>query len=321
MTEPARRGMSNSGVQNTGSGTINVDRSAVGDRPSVLNVYGPEPHGGPTLGPHGVRWDVGVITVLSEETRAVAGMLAAAGSMETVSRSGLRFREAYISAGGKNATVVATQTLDRGQQPAVIAFERLRQIYAPAITVLVGIAGGISPSIRLGDVVVVRDVIYYDLRKETPTGVTRRGQSRPVPARIRHAINAFFSDHGEPYQASITDPAGTPRTCAVVPGPIGSGEAVVADKNSAIRRYLATVSDKTLALETEAGGLAEAFYEMADTNPSDGGWLAIRGIADHADASKDDSYHEIASWHAATIFRQMLPYLLEAESLRTYSQS
>lgn len=256
------------------------------------------------------RWDVGVITVLSEETSAVAAVLGASGQCQVrVHDSGLRYREAYLGSSNSGISVVATQTLGQGQQSAVIAFERLREAYAPATVILTGIAGAINPIINLGDVVIATGVIHYDQRKETPAGIARRGQEIPVPARTRHAINAFFSDHGEPYRATIPGSQGITRACAVRPGLIGSGEAVVADQNSPIRSFVSTFNEKTLALETEAAGIAEAFYEAADTLAAGTGWLAIRGISDSADAAKDDSYHEIASWHAAAILRQMLPYL------------
>jgi hypothetical protein len=96
---------------------------------------------------------------------------------------------------------------------------------------------------------------------ETPTGTVRRGQGRPVPIAIRHAINDFFSSDGEPYRTTIADPA------------------------------------------------AEAFYETAGVSGTSG-WLAIRGISDLADPGKDDEYHEIASWHAAVVLLQLLPYLI-----------
>ena len=51
------------------------------------------------------------------------------------------------------------------------------------------------------------------------------------------------------------------RDFKVLPGPIGSGEAVVANKDAEIRSFLRRFNDKTLALETETGGLAAAFYE------------------------------------------------------------
>jgi len=299
----------NTGIQNTGAGVINVTQSAFGDRPVVMNHPGPRGAGQPVGASPRAGWDVGIITVLSEETAAIASMLAAAGTAEDrVDDSGQRFREARITTAGRSLSVVAAQSLSPGQRPATLAFDRLCQAYAPRVVILAGIAGAISPAVRLGDVVIASEVIYYDLRKETPGRVLRRGQARPVPAPIAHAVNDFFTDHGEPYATTIPDPPGPPRACTVMRGPIGSGEAVVADARSAIRSYLTTVTDKTLALETEAGGVAEAFYESAATRAAPRGWLSIRGISDHADAAKNDTSHDIAARHAAAICLQILPY-------------
>jgi len=289
---------------NTGSGTVNVSQSAVGNWATVY--AGPGNPGEEDKS----QADIGVITVLSEETSALTKALATVSSpRKRVLENGFRCYEANVCLEGNQIRVVATQALDRGQRPMIIAVERMRQYYAPKIVVLVGIAGGIHAQVRLGDVIVVQDVIYYDVRKETSAGIFRRGQSRPVPSAIRHAINDFFSSNGEPYRMSVVDPLGVTRGCRVWPGPIGSGEAVVADRDSGIRRYVAQFNDKTLALETEAGGLAEAFYEMAGGGGGERGWLAVRGISDHADAAKDDAYHEIASWHAAVVLLRLLPYL------------
>jgi adenosylhomocysteine nucleosidase len=311
MTSPYET--ANNGVISTGTGSVIVTGSALGQGTTVNNSHEPTIAPAHTRTAKNISWDVGVITVLTEEASAVTAVLASMGPCITrTGPSGLRFTETRMDSLSRPVNVVATQALDRGQRAAVIAFDQLRQHYAPAVTALVGIAGGISPATGLGDVVVVQEVIYYDLRKETATGVSHRGQARPVPANIRHAINSFFSDHGEPYRATIPDPAGRPHTCQVFPGPIGSGEAVVADQRSSIRQYLTTVNDKTMALETEAAGIAEAFYATADTSPGSG-WLAIRGISDHADAGKDDTHRDIAARHAAVIFQQLLPYLIPGE--------
>lgn len=312
MTDPAAPRSLNNGVISTGTGNTSITGSALGQGTTVNNAAPLRPAPAPAAagGQQPTGWDVGLITVLSEETRAVAAALAAAGPCtRNTGPGGLRFLEARTGTPARPVTVVATQAIDRGQRAAVIAYEQLRQQYAPAVVVLVGIAGGISPAVRIGDVVIVHEVIYYDMRKETATGIIRRGQARPVPATIRRAINAFFSDHGEPYQATIPEPAGQPRTCHVLPGPIGSGEAVIADQHSAIRDYLAAFNDKTLALETEAGGLAEAFYALADTTVPGTGWLAIRGISDLAGDDKNDTHHATAARHAAAILCQLLPYL------------
>lgn len=300
----------NSGVANYGPGPINISRSAIGDNPAVIDAPQPASSKHHDAGPQTGQWDVGAITVLSEETSALTAVLKGSGHCrEQTHPSGLRFHEAEIDSAGKPVKVVAIQALDRGQQPSVVAFGDLRRHYAPVTVALVGIAGGIHPAVQLGDVVVTQEVIYYDHRKEGQDRIYHRGKARPVPAVTRRAINAFFSDHGEPYRVTAQDPDGVVRTWQAMPGPIGSGEAVIASKDSEVREYIMRFNDKTLALETEAAGLAEAFYESADTTFPGAGWLSVRGISDHADATKDDSCHAIASWHAAIIFRQLLPYL------------
>lgn len=298
----------NTGVQNTGSGSVSVSGSAVG---TGARVYSGRETAGEDAGGagRGRGPDIGIITILSEETRAMAAVLGAAGDLrERVHDGGFRCTEADIGIGHRRLRAVLTQADSPGQRPTVIAFERLRQAYAPEIIALVGIAGGIHSALQLGDVVIAHEVIYYDLRKEKDGETLRRGQARPLPGTVRRAVNHFFSREGEPWKTHIGHPDGSVRECSVLPGPIGSGEAVVADRNSRIRQYVSDFNDKVLCLETEAGGLAEAFHEMAG-GPGVSGWLVVRGISDLADTDKDDAYHDIASRHAAVILMRLLPDL------------
>jgi adenosylhomocysteine nucleosidase len=298
----------NAGVQNTGSGSVSVTGSAVG---TGARVYFGRETAGADAGAAGCERgaDIGIITTLSEETQAMAKVLAAAGELrERAHDGGFRCTEADIEIGHRRLRTVLTQADSPGQRPTVIAFERLRRTYAPEIIALVGIAGGIHPALRLGDVVVAHEVIYYDLRKEKNGETLRRGQARPIPGTMRRAVNHFFSREGEPWKTHIGHPDGSVRECSVLPGPIGSGEAVVADRNSRIRQYVSDFNDKVLCLETEAGGLAEAFHQMAG-GPDVSGWLVVRGISDLADADKADTYHNIASRHAAVVLLRILPDL------------
>jgi len=67
MGTAARPPGNNRGVQNLGSGTINVTGSAIGDNPAVwAGRDRPQPPVREVS-----QWDVGVVTVLSEETSAV----------------------------------------------------------------------------------------------------------------------------------------------------------------------------------------------------------------------------------------------------------
>jgi adenosylhomocysteine nucleosidase len=306
MNNPSGGWHINQGIEN--SGTVNVNApvsfgSRVTIDPDAAMQQTPQPRST-------VHSDLGVITVLAEEMRAVAHMLVQNRSYrQTELGNGVRFDEAIIHVCGRQIRVTATQTLETGEQSASIAFARLRQHYEPTVVVMTGIAGGIHSSVQLGDVVLALEVVSYDRRKETSAGLRRRGTSHKVPARVRHAINSFFSDNGEPCHVSTMDPDGVTRIFSILPGVIGSGGAVVADASSEIRGYLTTFNEKTLAVETETGGICQAAYETADTSGITG-WLAVRGIADHADSAKDDRYHGIASWHAAVALERLAPYLV-----------
>lgn len=57
-----------------------------------------------------MRWDLGVITVLTEETRAVTGVLARLGTYRARELDdGTRFEEAVIETGGTTADAIVTE--------------------------------------------------------------------------------------------------------------------------------------------------------------------------------------------------------------------
>ncbi|MBC6456594.1 5'-methylthioadenosine/S-adenosylhomocysteine nucleosidase [Actinomadura sp. HBU206391] len=291
-----------SGILNYG--TSNVTSSAVGDRP-VVNIAS---QGTGDEFTHdrqdGERWDVGVITILPVEAQAV---LLALGLRE-VQAGGLRFYEGEVAAPGQPVKVVATRSLGQGQRSAMAAYDNLRRHYDPRVVVLAGIGGGTHPEVQLGDVVVATRVVYYDLRKLTPEGTRHRGEEREAPAEIGHAVNSFFTDH-DPAEFPTEDPGGTSRLLCMRNGPIGSGEAVIADRDAETLEYLARFNDKILAVDMEAGGLSQACHEQSAGSGKLHGWAVIRGISDKAGADKNDDYHRIASWHAAVALRKLLPYL------------
>jgi adenosylhomocysteine nucleosidase len=118
------------------------------------------------------------------------------------------------------------------------------------------------PDIRIGDVAVGTRIIYYESRHEDP-GVTRyRGESHDVPPAVQHAVNAFFSRYGEPAALRRRDDRGM-VTFRAMPGPIGSGEAVIRDDDNQARRWLRAYNDKVLATETEVRRWRMAYTRTA----------------------------------------------------------
>jgi adenosylhomocysteine nucleosidase len=249
------------------------------------------------------RADVAVLTVLTEELRAVVEVLRTHGNFRSEPLpEGWQLYEADVSAEGGNLHVVATQALEPGPQSAAAAYHRLRDAVRPSIVLLVGVAGGIHPDLAVGDVVIGDEIIYYDARRETMAAARWRGKSHSTTPALRHRVNEFFHRYG----STIAVRHGV--QVRVFRGPIGSGSAVVTDAGSDIVRFLRRFNEKTLAVETEAGGVGQAFYEEIGSEPASG-WLTIRGISDLADRDKGHGCHQLAADHAAAVMDRLLPML------------
>ena len=248
--------------------------------------------------------DVGVLTILDQEIRAVEAVLRQMHDYrEQRLHHGPLAREAWWPAtGGRRVRLAAVQTLTRGTDSAALAYRGLVEAYNPSTVLLVGIAGGVSPRVDIGDVVVSDEVIAYDARRVTAEGAHRRGQAQSVAGPLGHRLNDFFATTPVHQRRPSGDDFHLHR------GPIGSGNAVVTDVDSDIRRWLHAFNEKVLAVETEAAGVAQSFHESVGRD-GPRGWLTIRGISDTADRHKDHDHHGIASRHAAEVMAMLAPYL------------
>lgn len=280
-------------------GTVNVGHTAAG----TVNYVQPAGSAYRRPGP-GRKADVGILTVLTEELTAVVDTLQRHRGYRSVQLSGgVQAHVADVPADGGDLHVAALQTLDRGPRSAVVAYHRLQNEFSPQVVLLVGIAGGIHPDLAIGDVVIADEVIYYDARREAEDGPHRRGQSHPMAPALRHRLNEFFRIHGEAVAVSPDESIRIRR------GPIGSGDAVVTDSGSDIIDFLRRFNEKTLAVETEAGGVGQACYEEIDAERALHGWLTIRGISDLADRHKRHDHHRFAAGRAAVVMDRLLPLL------------
>ncbi len=288
----------NSGVATYGGKTV-IKQSAVGPGATVTINAAQAPR------QRGRNAGVGVITVIAEEAAAVRVSL----GLEPAEVGGRSVDVGTVHVHGKQVTVAASRALAQGQESAIAAYNHLREHFHPAVIALTGIAGGIHRDVRLGDVVVATQVVCYDLRKETPSGTRYRGREQQAPAMIGHAVKEFFTGHGDPAEFAVDGPEHAKEFIRVFNGPIGSGNAVIADRDSDILKYLARFNDKILAVDMEAAGLGLAHHEDIAPSGHPLGWLVIRGISDDAGARKDDEYHHIAARNAAFVLRELLPYL------------
>lgn len=286
----------NAGVQNVG-GTMFGNNEASGN---TLDIGHGETTGRSPRARE--RWHVGIVTILPEEIKAVVTVLGLADD----GAAGQRFYTGQLEVPGGAAKVVATQTSVQGNLAVAPAVKNLQDRYDPAVIALVGIAGAIHGDVTLDDTVIATRAVYYESRKLLPGRTLRRGQEFRAPAKIVQSVNALFASNGEPATLPGFAEAAPFR---VHQGLIGSGEAVVANSKDAIRRDLVKYNDKVLAVEMEAGGMAQFCHDTTTRSGTPLGWVVVRGISDHADTAKDDRHHHSAALNAAQTLRYLIPYI------------
>ncbi|MBA4390128.1 MAG: hypothetical protein C0399_04235 [Syntrophus sp. (in: bacteria)] len=253
--------------------------------------------------------DVGIITVVTPETRAVLKQLGVEPENDVV-RKGRSFYSGTIETStGEKLGVVLTQQLQMGNRSAVIAYQAMVKEYNPKILILLGIAGSIATENNLCDVVIADQIIYYENKKETLDKTYRRGESFKIPAKLLPLINKFFIKFNEP--AILNASEGSYREkFAVHKAPIGSGESVIANSASEVTKWLKEFNSKVMAIEMEAGGFLQAYYEDdLEETARQIGVLVIRGISDHADHEKDDKWRAPASENAVEVALQLLRFV------------
>lgn len=297
----------NRGIISRGDGN-SFSNNAIGER---AQVSAGAPAEEPILRPSEKEepaWDIGVVTILSEELQAVRDELKLERHKES---SGLYFYRGSYTTPDATVRVVATQSQSQGQRSAMGALENLRRHYNPRVWALVGVGGGIHDEhARVGNVIVSTDVVYYENRKINGGGeVRRRGEHRQAPAPVVHAVNAYFADNGTPASIYGQDPSYASESYAVYPGVIGSGEAVIADRESDIRQYLTGYHEKVLVVDMEAGGLSQYWQENSVHGAVNPGWIVVRGVSDNANEQKGHGYHGLAARNAAYVLRQLVAYL------------
>jgi len=259
-------------------------------------------------------FDLGIITVIPEQTRIIRQFLQSGDGFSEWKVRGQRWVMSgtipfvETSGGPSRLSVISTQTLDQGNQSAAKAYDVLKAEGTFSLVVLADIAGGIHENVKLGDVLVANDVIYYDRRAITEMGDEHRGKHYTMPAEILNTINRFLVLNGQPCVLRTAEPgvgedSGTFR---VHVGPIGSGEAVLKYADSSTRAWLKSVNSKTLGVEMEAAGVLAADQEEGRDSGTYGA-LVVRGISDHADEEKDDSWRVRACQHVLDTILAIAP--------------
>lgn len=170
---------------------------------------------------------------------------------------------------------VALCLTGKGNQPAAVIAERAIRRYAPAAVLFVGVAGGLSDTTSLGDVVVATYVYAYHGGTSEDDGF----KARPRGWETAHEIQQLAAqvDRAGDWAPVTAEDLRAPR---VHFGAIAAGEVVQNSWSSNEAARLRLHYNDALAIEMEAAGVAQAGHLNRALV------AVVRGISDRADGAK-----------------------------------
>ncbi|MEK8106632.1 5'-methylthioadenosine/S-adenosylhomocysteine nucleosidase [Micromonospora sp. M12] len=156
-----------------------------------------------------------------------------------------------------------------------------------------GVAGGLWPNIRLGDVVVASKVYAYHGGTSENDGLKARPKAWEIPHEADQ-IAHHVARSGRWRDGLTTEP----HPATVHFGAIAAGEVVQDSAVSEQARWIRQHYNDALAIEMEAAGVAQAGH-LNRALPV----VVVRGISDHADGTKTSTdghnWQPRAARHAA----------------------
>ncbi|MFC1715466.1 tetratricopeptide repeat protein [Candidatus Poribacteria bacterium] len=256
------------------------------------------------------RMDVGIIIALREEFTEFHQQIRDCCTPIQDRSTGRAYYQFIRNSNNSDQTCncVATFVGEMGETQCALHTEELISKWQPETVVMLGIAGGISKDVRLGDIVVATQVDNYLARSKAVTTTDgagfefeRGGEAyRPSDDLINFARNLQFVQESC-FQQWVENCANerqdliSKEKCEELAGlnllreqvswfdgHIASGPTVGAAR--AFSEWLKGGDRNYLALEMEAAGLMAAVYRKADPART----LLLRGISDYADERKDE---------------------------------
>lgn len=243
------------------------------------------------------RADIAILTALPLELDAFLAYSEPWHPLNTLTGSP---RTYYHSETATGLSIVAASALGMGQINAALLARDVIDEWKPRKVILVGIAGGLSETVNLGDIVISEQIVDYELGKVTKGNATPRWSAYRSDAFLLDTLLNFKNvDWRSQIRTERPDGKGTEETQTHF-GVVLSGNKVIADEQTA--GALSSIWTRAAAIEMEAAGVAAALYQYRGSSV---GFIMIKGICDKADSRKNDVWQEYAA-HSAGAFTASL---------------
>jgi len=247
------------------------------------------------------RRPLGIMAALPEELGDLLAAMRAEGDVATITHGK---RDYHLGTVHGAPCVVTLARI--GKVAAAATVSALIHEFDVEAVVFTGVAGGVGPSVRIGDIVVAESLMQHDLdasplfpRFEVPLlGMSRFAADAPLTTALASACERFVDEEG----AALSQRFLTEARPVVHRGLIISGDQFVASATS-VDLLRAALPD-ALAVEMEGAAIAQVCYEY------DVPCALVRTISDTADAHAPVSFvtflTEIAGTYSSGILRRFL---------------
>lgn len=270
-----------------------------------------------------VGLDVGIVTIIPPELQAVQDAMAVQPRNRkriggTIYWEGTRYSELL----DHDLRFVLTCAGAPTQASAALATTNMIQHYAPPFLILLGIAAGRRGKLKIGDVIVPREVADFSVRVLEDGEEKQRPRILPLNHAALQMIQAFRCDRakfldrfsrlfGSPIVPKRDQEEEFAKNVTFQPtihdNTLASMDALLRDKTKF--EDLCKTHQGIRASEMEAGGFVRACEGRFPSIP----WLVIRGISDLGDEFKNDDFHRLASCAAAAFLDVFLADGLDIE--------
>lgn len=232
---------------------------------------------------------LGVIGALQEEVELLhAGMEVS----EEASHA-----EIAVTLGKFGGAEIALAQCGIGKVNATICTQMMLDLYHPDAFVFSGVAGGLLPNMRSGDLIIASHLIQYDMDL---TAFGRRHGELPGQERMIECDPSLVQRAAEAFDAAFPDTSGGPN---LMLGTVASGDRFVKDQET-----LRWLQREFAAVATEMEGAAFGYTCQLSKVP----FLVIRGLSDTADESAPDDFdanlHAVCQ-HSFQLLEQLIPGL------------
>lgn len=202
--------------------------------------------------------------------------------------------------GSFKGTQIALAQSGIGKVNATICTQILVDLYQPRGLIFSGVAGGLLPNMRVGDLVAASHLIQFDIDL---TAFGRRHGELPDRDRMIQSDADMVHQVSESFDAVFEGETGAPN---LMIGTVVSGDKFIEDTDT-----LRWLQREFGALATEMEGAAVGYTCQLNGLP----FVVIRGLSDTADESAADNYRDNLDKvcrHSFRLMEHLIPVIGEA---------